>query len=238
MPAKLMSDVSSPQAMPEHVRSITLIRHGRTSYNARHCFQGQIDIPLDEIGEWQVRQTAQALRSLYVESHPERRQLVVASDLSRAMATAHAFADPLGLVVHPDARVRERNFGEWEGHTIAELKEKYGKAYIDFFENPFDHPVPGEGSFQNAMDRALEGFAALAERHKGQNVAIVSHGGLLRVMLVGLLGMGDEFYRKTWMTNTSVTMVDVMEDGRKLLMTLNDKAHLEMAELFEKGEEK
>ena len=104
MPAKLMSDVSSPQAMPEHVRSITLIRHGRTSYNARHCFQGQIDIPLDEIGEWQVRQTAQALRSLYVESHPERRQLVVASDLSRAMATAHAFADPLGLVVHPDAR--------------------------------------------------------------------------------------------------------------------------------------
>ena len=57
-------------------------------------------------------------------------------------------------------------------------------------------------------------------------------------MLGGLLGMGDEFYRKTWMTNTSVTMVDVMEDGRKLLMTLNDKAHLEMAELFEKGEEK
>ena len=113
-----------------------------------------------------------------------------------------------------------------------------GKIWQGIFENPFDHPVPGEGSFQNAMDRALEGFEALAERHKGQNVAIVSHGGLLRVMLVGLLGMGDEFYRKTWMTNTSVTMVDVMEDGRKLLMTLNDKAHLEMAELFEKGEGK
>ena len=127
MPAKLMSDVSSPQAMPEHVRSITLIRHGRTSYNARHCFQGQIDIPLDEIGEWQVRQTAQALRSLYVESHPERRQLVVASDLSRAMATAHAFADPLGLVVHPDARVRERNFGEWEGKELAETKAAVGE---------------------------------------------------------------------------------------------------------------
>ena len=154
------------------------------------------------------------------------------------MATAAPLAAAHGLTPVQDAHFREINFGEWEGHTIAELKEKYGKAYIDFFENPFDHPVPGEGSFQNAMDRALEGFEALAERHKGQNVAIVSHGGLLRVMLVGLLGMGDEFYRKTWMTNTSVTMVDVMEDGRKLLMTLNDKAHLEMAELFEKGEEK
>ena len=58
------------------------------------------------------------------------------------------------------------------------------------------------------------------------------------MMRVGLLGRGGELYRKTWMTNTSVTMLDVMEDGRKLLMTLNDKAHLEMAELFEKGEEK
>ena len=96
--------------------------------------------------------------------------------------------------------------------------------------------MPGEGSFQNAMDRAIEGFNILAERHKGQNVAIISHGGLLRVMLVGLLEMGDAFYRKTWMTNTSITMLDVMEDGRKLLMTLNDKAHLEMAELFKKGE--
>ena len=122
------------------------------------------------------------------------------------------------------------------GHTIEDLSEKYGKAYTDFFKDPFDHPVPGEGSFQNAMDRAIEGFNILAERHKGQNVAIISHGGLLRVMLVGLLEMGDAFYRKTWMTNTSVTMLDVMEDGRKLLMTLNDKAHLEMAELFKKGE--
>ena len=160
------------------------------------------------------------------------------SPLDRAVATAAPLAAAHGLTPIQDAHFREINFGEWEGHTIAELKEKYGRAYIDFFENPFDHPVPGEGSFQNAMDRALEGFEALAERHKGQNVAIVSHGGLLRVMLVGLLGMGDEFYRKTWMTNTSVTMVDVMEDGRKLLMTLNDKAHLEMAELFEKGEGK
>lgn len=73
---------------------------------------------------------------------------------------------------------------------------------------------------------------------RGRMWRLFLHGGLLRVMLVGLLGMGDEFYRKTWMTNTSVTMVDVMEDGRKLLMTLNDKAHLEMAELFEKGEGK
>ena len=54
-------------AVPEHVHAITLVRHGRTAYNAQHRLQGQIDIPLDEVGQWQVRQTADALRELYSE---------------------------------------------------------------------------------------------------------------------------------------------------------------------------
>ena len=82
----------------------------------------------------------------------------------------------------------------------------------------------------------MEGFEAVLEENRGKHVAIVSHGGLLRVMLVAIMGMDVNFYRKTWMTNTSITTVDVMEDGRRILMTLNDKAHLEMADLFKKGE--
>ena len=108
-------ELDHDETMTPHVRSITLVRHGRTAYNAQHRLQGQIDIPLDEVGMWQVRQTASALRELYVDRHPEAAcQLVVCSDLKRAAATAHAFADPLGLDVHPDVRVRERSFGDWK----------------------------------------------------------------------------------------------------------------------------
>ena len=56
--------------MTNHVRSVFLIRHGRTSYNAAHKLQGQVDIPLDAVGEWQVKQTAAALKSLYVDRRP------------------------------------------------------------------------------------------------------------------------------------------------------------------------
>ena len=52
--------------MTNHVRSVFLIRHGRTSYNAAHKLQGQVDIPLDAVGEWQVKQTAAAFKRLYV----------------------------------------------------------------------------------------------------------------------------------------------------------------------------
>lgn len=206
-----------------------LIRHGETDWNKAGRYQGRTNIDLNAEGREQARLLGERFRFLPLDA-------LYVSPLNRAVETANEVARTTGITPVTDEHFIEINFGEWEGHTIEELSEKFGSAYTDFFKDPFDHPVPGEGSFQNAMDRAIEGFNILAERHQGQNVAIISHGGLLRVMLVGLLEMGDAFYRKTWMTNTSVTMLDVMPDGRKLLMTLNDKAHLEMAELFKKGE--
>ena len=122
--------------MPQHVHAITLVRHGRTAFNAQHRLQGQINIPLDEVGEWQVRQTARALRELYVDHRPDiPNRLVVCSDLDRAAATAHAFADPLGLTVHADERARERSFGDWEGVAVEELAERYPEDYRSVAEN-------------------------------------------------------------------------------------------------------
>ena len=92
-------------AVPEHVHAITLVRHGRTAYNAQHRLQGQIDIPLDEVGQWQVRQTAVALRELYVDRRPDiPNRLVVCSDLGRASAPAHASARAGGTSGRPRAR--------------------------------------------------------------------------------------------------------------------------------------
>ena len=115
---------------------------------------------------------------------------------------------------------------------------RHGETYEKFFENPFLHTFPGEGSFDKVMERSVAEFEQLLQKHKGEYVAIVSHGGLLRVMLVGILGMDLPFYRKTWLTNTSITVVDVMENGKRILITLNDKAHLELADLWKKENEK
>ena len=121
--------------MSQHVRSIFLVRHGRTSYNAAHRLQGQVDIPLDEVGRWQVERTGETLRELYVERRPDvTNRIVVASDLCRAAATAHAFADPLDLDVHLDPRVRERSFGDWDGMAVDDLAERYPEDYRSWAE--------------------------------------------------------------------------------------------------------
>lgn len=215
--------------MSEQKTRFYLIRHGETLWNRQGRYQGATDIELSEEGKEQAELLAKRFQYLPLDA-------IYVSPLKRAMATAEPVGRITGITPIVDEHFKEINFGEWEGHSIPELTEKYGESYTKFFENPFKHPFPGEGSFDKVTERSVAGFEALLQKHKGQHVAIVSHGGLLRVMLVGIMGMDIEFYRKTWMTNTSITTVDVMENGKRLLMTLNDKAHLEMAELWSKGE--
>lgn len=215
--------------MSEQKTRFYLIRHGETLWNRQGRYQGATDIELSDEGKEQAELLAKRFQYLPLDA-------IYVSPLKRAMATAEPVGRATGIIPIVDEHFKEINFGEWEGNSIPELTEKYGESYTKFFENPFIHPFPGEGSFDKVTERSVAGFEALLEKHKGQNVAIVSHGGLLRVMLVGIMGMDIEFYRKTWMTNTSITTVDVMENGKRLLMTLNDKAHLEMAELWNKGD--
>ncbi|MBS6946834.1 MAG: histidine phosphatase family protein [Bifidobacterium scardovii] len=175
-----------------HVRSITLVRHGRTSYNAQHRLQGQIDIPLDAIGSWQVRRTAEALRELYVDRRPDiPNRIVVSSDLGRAMATAHAFADPLGLDVHPDERVRERSFGDWEGISVEELAERYPqdwRLWSEFKGGELKYGAEPKEAVGARGAAALDDWAHRAGADT--DLYVFSHGAWIAQTLQTLLGLG------------------------------------------------
>ncbi|MCL2804212.1 MAG: histidine phosphatase family protein, partial [Micrococcales bacterium] len=93
-------------------------RHGQTAYNKARRIQGQSDIPLDETGLAQAATAAEQL----VELEPGA---IVSSDLVRAAATAGALAALTGLEVSLDTRLRERNFGDWEGESAANLHERW-----------------------------------------------------------------------------------------------------------------
>ncbi len=215
--------------MKQKKTTLYLIRHGATEWNKAGRYQGCTDIALSEDGLEQIKAMGKRFQYLPLDA-------IYTSPLGRAKETAQAITDVTGIPYEISEPFKEINFGEWEGFTIKELTEKYGDAYINFWKDPFNHPLPGEGSFQNAADRAMVGYREILEKHKGGNVAIVSHGGLLRVFLVELLHMNMDMYRGTWLTNTSITTVEIMEDGTKLLMTLNDKAHLEMGNLWQDGD--
>ena len=97
---------------------LVLWRHGQTTYNAEHRFQGQRDVPLNALGRAQAQRAAKHLAGL----HPAA---IWSSDLVRASETADCLADLTGLVVQTDKDLRERHGGAWEGLTIDEIRERY-----------------------------------------------------------------------------------------------------------------
>ena len=88
------------------VGRVLLWRHGRTAANASFRLQGQIDVPLDEVGRWQARTAAATLVARYEPT------AIVSSDLTRAQETAAHLSRSTGLPVVTDERLRERGFGE------------------------------------------------------------------------------------------------------------------------------
>lgn len=144
-----------------------LVRHGETDWNQARRIQGSTDIAINDHGRDQARATGKLLA---------RREwdAVYASPLSRAFETASIIAAEIGLgepqVV--EALV-ERNYGEAEGLTGAEMDERF----------PDGTDVPGRESREEVTERALSALHALAAEHPGEALVIVSHGGLIRCVL-------------------------------------------------------
>ncbi len=148
-----------------------LVRHGETAENAAGLVQGQGRGSLSELGRRQALAVADRLRA-------EDFAAIYTSDLARARETAEIIASALaGLPVVGDERLREQGFGVYEGGSVRQLLRTMVKAGADF--TSFD-PEGGEraGAFRA---RVAGFFAALAARHPGETVLLVTHHGFIRM---------------------------------------------------------
>jgi glucosyl-3-phosphoglycerate phosphatase len=168
---------------------VVLWRHARTGHNASGRLQGQVDVPLDEVGLWQAQTSAAALAATF------RPTVVVTSDLSRARTTAGLLADPLGLVPVVDPRLRERSFGQWEGMTGGDISARWPEQYEAWHRG--DEPV-GVGAesrlaVAERMSEAIREHAAALSTH--DTLLIVSHGAAITLAVTALLDLPVEGWR-------------------------------------------
>ncbi|MFC7876661.1 histidine phosphatase family protein [Isoptericola sp. NPDC057391] len=170
--------------------TVVLLRHARTAYNASLRLQGQIDIPLDEVGRWQATEGGSALAS----SHRATR--IVSSDLGRAVETAAAYAEALGgAPVVTDERLRERGFGAWEGLTGAELQERWPEEYAAWRlgAEPVGAGAETKAAVAQRMAEAVAGHAA--DLDDDATLVVVSHGAAISLAVTALLGLDPTTWR-------------------------------------------
>lgn len=205
--------------MEDQLTRIVAVRHGETAWNADTRIQGQRDIGLNDRGRRQAARLAQALAS-------ERLDAVYASDLARAFDTARAVADAQGLVVWADAALRERAFGRFEGLTWREIEERHPDESRRWREREAGFAPGGGERLADFAARAVDAVAAIAARHRGQHIAIVSHGGVLDALYRAAARIALDAPRTWQLGNASINRLLHGEHGFALV-GWNDDAHLD-----------
>jgi broad specificity phosphatase PhoE len=153
-----------------------LIRHGQTDWNLEGRYQGQSDAPLNAAGRAQAERLARRLTGNSFAA-------LYSSDLQRARETAEIIGAQIGLRTQCDKRLREINQGEWEGQLVTEIIVRYQRAWAAREIDPLGARAPGGESVAEVAARAAEAADAIARRHPGGIVLVVSHGLTLATLL-------------------------------------------------------
>jgi alpha-ribazole phosphatase len=178
--------------------TIYLIRHGEVEDSNPRRYNGHIDVPLSSNGVEQLKRLAAFLSATVQQCNstvgagcprPAVLTAIYCSGLSRAKKSAEIIAEPVGLEPVVVDGLKERSFGEWEGMTFDEVGEKWPDAFKAWADDPLKFsPLGGESTLET-RDRVIPVFNKIVDDHKGEDIAVVSHGGVTRVILCEMLGI-------------------------------------------------
>ena len=159
-----------------------LIRHGEPETDAQGRCYGSLDWGLSDRGQFQAQMAAQALSE-------EPLTAVYSSPRRRARQSAEFLATAKGLAVQILEGLCEIDFGDFEGLTYEEIQRQYPEQYQHWMTRPTETHFPGGESFAQMQARVIATTTKLRQCHQGQSIAIVSHGGVNRIVLAEALGM-------------------------------------------------
>ncbi|NWF68932.1 MAG: histidine phosphatase family protein [Chloroflexi bacterium] len=192
------------------VERILLIRHAETAWNAEGRWQGHEPVSLNDTGRQQAQKLADYLSARPIGS-------VYSSDLPRARETAALLAQALALTVIEDHRLREWHLGVFQGLTRDEIQSRFPHEFQQTRENYFDFIVPRGESRRQTQVRAHAAFNDIFAAGLGPEVAIVTHGGTLRLLLYKLFESDAPSLAKIDFANTSITTIERHADHWRIV---------------------
>ena len=196
-----------------------LLRHGDTDLSPEHRFSGLRDLPLSAHGARQAKAAACRLAA----GAPI--DAVVSSPLQRAVATAAVAADELGLRAVIDDDLRETDFGDWDGFTLAEVQERWPGAAAAWRCDPEEAP-PGGESFADTARRVNLAGDRLLRDHGGKTVLVVSHVTPIKILLCRALGVPLGTLYRLYLGSACISEIQWYDRGFAAVHCVNDTSHL------------
>ncbi|MBC8507673.1 MAG: alpha-ribazole phosphatase [Anaerolineales bacterium] len=198
--------------------NLLLVRHGETEWNLSQRFQGHSDVPLTNIGQQQAASIARRLAD-------EEIHAIYTSDLSRAWDTAMAISEFHEIDLQSELRLREGNFGQWEGMTYAEIEQSDPEAVKAWHEDLLNFSPPGGETPLQLSRRVTSFYDEIQTKHSDQTLLLVAHGGSLQILICLLLDIPIGKFWQFNLEHCSLSKISIYPEGA-IINVLNDTGHL------------
>lgn len=199
--------------------NLILVRHGETDWNLQERMQGRTDTPLNQRGMAQAELAAERLAA------EDPIEVIYTSPLVRALVTAAIIGKKFNLDPIADTRLTERGVGQLEGLTLPEIGKTFPEVYKAWREDKERVILPGAEDQVEFQRRVLSFLEMVGDRHAGQRVAVVTHGGTLSMFFATVLGLDIHKRFPFRFDNTSISKVDFSRPRPRVYL-LNDTCHL------------
>jgi alpha-ribazole phosphatase len=199
--------------------NLYMVRHGQTASSRENRFTGSSDPPLTAAGE----AMAEAFASVYASV---KWDAVFTSPMLRTRQTTDALCRLTGVQPIVEDRLKEMDYGEWEGLRHDEVKERWPKAFAYWAQDVASRGTPGGETAFHVAARAMPIVDGIRSRYQHGNVLLVSHKATLRIITCALLGLDVRLFRERIAQPVGAVTMFVVTNTTAQLTILGDRAHL------------
>jgi broad specificity phosphatase PhoE len=208
------------------MQKLFLVRHGETIWNSERRYIGRTDLSLSDKGFEQAQNLAQRFAK---KNEGEKIQAIWTSPLKRSVETAKIIGKEIGLEPEIINELIEVDFGEWEGLTYEEIKEKFGDLIDRWLFSPSIVEIPSGESWRSLTER-VRNFLTQASRRPEKVALAITHGGIIKTITGLILDHQRVPFASFLISNASVSAIGFAGE-RPYLLFLNDTCHLRQTNL-------
>jgi alpha-ribazole phosphatase/probable phosphoglycerate mutase len=183
-----------------------LARHGQVQGFERSPIYGRTDVEITDVGRTQMEALSERLRHVRIDA-------VYASDLQRAFLGAQIVGRHHNIPIVKVPGLREMDFGAWEGLTVAEVQERFPDELQEREKDLLGYRMPGGGESLEAFSRrVLSSLRDIYDERKGEDILLVAHGMVNRVILCEAMGLDLSMLFRLHQDYGCLNIIDTFSD--------------------------
>lgn len=197
---------------------LILVRHALTVDNQKSRLSGHIDSSISEEGREQIDKITNYLKDFDIDK-------IYTTTSSRTKDTVKKLSELKFIEIIEKESLKEISFGDFEGLTFDEIKDKYPKEFQDMIENGYEYKYPNGESLIDSYNRVCIELDNIISNNDNRTILICSHGGTIRNIITYLISNSYKYHWNFKIDNGSVTILEV-QDGFTVITAMNNTSFI------------